>query len=84
MPFFPGTIVYFVLLCEWVALKRAVSKDMFYLSAKFVKGASLSFQGIDDVQSGDSFPLGMLGVGDRVTDNVLEKDLKNAAGLFVN
>ena len=32
----------------------------------------------------DSIPLGVLRVGDRVTDDVLEEDLENTTSLFVD
>lgn len=31
-----------------------------------------------------SLPLGVLSVGDRVTNNVLKEDLENTSGLLVN
>ncbi|MCP4453099.1 MAG: hypothetical protein GY809_16685, partial [Planctomycetes bacterium] len=32
----------------------------------------------------DSLPLGMLGVGDSITDDVLKEDLEDTTGLFVD
>ena len=62
----------FVILVRW------------YLSAESVEGTSLSLKGVDDVESGDSLSLGVFGVGHRVTDDILQKDLKDSSGLFVN
>lgn len=45
------------------------------LTAKAVKGASLPLEGVDHVHGGDGLPLGMLGVGDSVTDYILQKYL---------
>ena len=45
------------------------------LTAKAVQGASLPLQGIDDVHGSDSLPLGMLSVGDGVTDDILQEHL---------
>ena len=54
------------------------------LASESVEGTSLAFQGIDDIHGGDSLPLGMLGVGDGITDDVLKEDLQNTTGLFVD
>merc|ERR1719319_1607164 len=63
-------------------VKRAkVGKD---LAAEAVEGASLPLEGVDHVHGGDSFPLGVLGVGDGVADHVLEEDLEDASGLLVD
>ena len=50
--------------------KRAVC-----LSTESVQGSSLAFQGVDNIESCDSLSLGMLGVGDSITDKVLKEDL---------
>ena len=44
------------------------------LTTKSVQGSSLSFQGIDNVHGGDSLPLGVLGVGDSITDDILKEN----------
>ena len=44
------------------------------LSSESVKGTSLTLEGIDDIHSGDSLPLGVFGVGDGVPDHVLKED----------
>lgn len=54
------------------------------LTAEAVEGAALALEGVHDVERGDSLALGMLGVGDGITDHVLEEDLEDAAGLLVN
>ena len=54
------------------------------LSSESVEGATLALEGVDDVQSGDSFSLGVLSVGDSITDHVLEENFKNTSGLFVD
>ena len=43
-------------------------------------GASGSYH----IHGGYSLALGVLGVGNSITDHVLQKDLENTAGLFVN
>ena len=54
------------------------------LSAEAVEGLSLSFQGVDDVKSSDCLSLGVFGVGDRISDNILEEDLEDSSSFFVN
>ena len=44
----------------------------------------MSLQGVDDVHGSDGLPLGMLGVGDGITDDVLEEYLQYATGLLVD
>ena len=45
------------------------------LSSKAVQGASLSLQGVHHIHGSDSLPLSMLGVGDSITDDILQEDL---------
>lgn len=69
------------------ALKRAFlfgRSSISCLAAKAVQGASLALQGVDDVHGGDGLPLGVLGVGDGVANDVLEKHLEDAASLLVD
>ena len=54
------------------------------LTAESVQGTSLALEGVDDVHGGDGLPLGVLGVGDSVTDDVLQEDLQHSAGLLVD
>ena len=44
----------------------------------------MAFQSVDDVHGGDGLSLGVLGVGDCVSDDVLEEDLQDTSGLFVD
>ena len=57
---------------------------MSFLTSESVEGTSLPLEGIDDIHSGDSLPLGVFGVGDGITDNVLKEDLKDTTGLLVD
>ena len=59
-------------------------KKIAHLSAKAVEGSSLALEGIDNIEGGDSLALGVLGVGDGVTDDVLEEDLEDGASLLVD
>jgi len=52
------------------------------LSTETVEGSALSLQGVNDIERGDSLSLGVLGVGDRVSDDVLEEDLEDTSGLW--
>jgi len=54
------------------------------LSAETVEGASLALQGVDDIEGGDGLALGVLSVGDGITDDVLEENLEDRAGLLVD
>ena len=51
------------------------------LTTESVQGASLSLEGVDYIHSGDSLPLGMLGIGDSITDNVLQENLEDTTSL---
>ena len=44
----------------------------------------MTFEGVDDVHGGDGLPLGVLGVGDGITDHVLKEHLEDTAGLLVD
>ena len=44
----------------------------------------MSLERVDDVERGDRLPLGVLGVGDSVTDDGLEEGLEDTAGLLVD
>ena len=44
----------------------------------------MAFQGVDDVHGGHSLSLGVLSVGDSIPDDVLEEDLQDSSGLFVD
>ena len=53
-------------------------------AAESVEGAPLSLESVDDVHGCDGLSLGVLGVGDCVTDHVLQERLEDAAGLLVD
>ena len=54
------------------------------LTSESVQGASLAFQGVDNIHGGDCLPLGVLSVCDSITDDVLEEHLEDTSGLFVD
>ena len=43
------------------------------LGTETVQGPARPFQGVDDVESGDRLALGMLGVGNGVTDDLAKR-----------
>ena len=44
-----------------------------HLSSEAVQSLALTLEGIDNVQGSHSFALGVLGVGDGITDDVLKE-----------
>ena len=54
------------------------------LSAESVEGATLPLESVDHIHGGDSLPFGVLGVGNSVPDDVLQKDLQNSTSLLVD
>ena len=73
-----------------MALRRAVCKKVWWdpqkrrLTTETVQGASLALESVDDVHGGDSLALGVFGVGDGITDNVLEEHLEHTTSLLVD
>lgn len=59
-------------------------RDTRDLTSEAVQGTSLSLQSIDDIHGRDRLSLGMLRVGDSVTDDVLQENLEDATSLFVD
>ena len=55
-----------------------------HLRSESVEGAALALERVDDVHGGDGLAAGVLGVGHGVTDDVLEEDLEDTAGLLVD
>ena len=56
----------------------------FSLTSESVKGLSLTLQGIDNVHGSNSLTTSMFRVGDRITDNIFQKDLEDTTGLFID
>ena len=54
------------------------------LTTETVQGAALPLQGVDDIQRGDGLALGVLSVGDGITDDTLEEGLQDTSGLLVD
>ena len=54
------------------------------LTSESVESATLPLESVDDVHSSDSLPLGVLSVGDSITDDILQEDLEDSAGLLID
>ena len=54
------------------------------LTAESVQSTALTLEGVDYVHSSHGLPLGVLGVGDGITDHVLKENLEDTAGLLVD
>ena len=54
------------------------------LSSKTIKGASLPLEGIHDIHGSNGLPLGVLCVGDCITDDILKENFEYTPGLFVD
>ena len=65
-------------------MREKESNVLLCLTAKAVKSAALPLQSIDHIHGGDGLPLGMLGVGDSIPDDVFQEHLQHTAGLLVD
>jgi hypothetical protein len=54
------------------------------LTTESVQSTSLALEGVDNVEGSDGLALGVLGVGDSVTDDRLEEGLENTTGFLVD
>jgi hypothetical protein len=54
------------------------------LTTETVEGTALALQSVDNVEGGDGLALGVLSVGDSITDDALEEGLENTTGLLVD
>ena len=54
------------------------------LLAEAVEGAALALEGVHNIHGSDGLALGVLGVGDGVSDDVLKEGLEHAAGFLVD
>lgn len=54
------------------------------LTTETVQGTALALQSIDDIERGDGLALGVLSVGDSITNDTLEEGLQNTTSLFVD
>merc|ERR1719180_408161 len=54
------------------------------LSAKAVQGPALPLKGVHYVHGSHGLPLGMLSVGDSITDDILQEHLEHTPGLLID
>merc|ERR1719391_888391 len=54
------------------------------LASEAIKGATLPFEGINNIHSSDGLPLGVLGVGDGVPDDILKEHFQDSPSLLVD
>ncbi|KAF1595939.1 UNVERIFIED_CONTAM: hypothetical protein FQV16_0015762, partial [Eudyptes robustus] len=54
------------------------------LSTETVEGTALAFQRVDHIHGGDGLSLGVLAVGDGISDHILQEDFENTTGFFVD
>ena len=64
--------------------KSRFFKGLLHLAAKTVQCAALPLQCIYHVHGGDSLALGVLTVGDCITDDILQEDFQYTACLLVD
>ena len=55
-----------------------------FSASESVEGSSLSLECVDNIESGDGLPLGVLGVGDGVSDNILEECSEDVPSLIID
>jgi len=65
---------------SWLFVERQTEAS----AAEAIQGAALALERVHDVQRRHGLAAGVLGVGDRVADDVLEEHLEHAAGLLVD
>ena len=61
-----------------------VARGVRCLAAEAVQSAALAFQSVDDIHGGDSLPLGVLGVGDSISDDVIQESLQHSTSLLID
>ncbi len=54
------------------------------LTTESVKGASLSLQCVNYIERRNGLALGVLSVGDRITDHTFEEALEDGSGLLID
>jgi hypothetical protein len=54
------------------------------LTTETVQGTTLALEGVDNVERGNGLALGVLSIGDGITDDTFEEGLQNTTGLFVD
>merc|ERR1712141_952806 len=55
-----------------------------FLNLQIRREYTLSLQSIDNIHGSDSLPLCMFGIGDSITDDIFQENLKDTSGFFIN
>ena len=73
-------------LIDVVALIKAVGKveGCVSLTTKSVQSTALTLQSVDNIHGGDGLSLGVLSVGDCISDDILQEHLQHSTGLLVD
>jgi hypothetical protein len=81
----PVFFCFFFLFCFFCRGRiKIIHRATNTLAAEAVERASLPLERVDDVEGRDGLAASVLGVGDRVADDVLKEHLEDAAGLLVD
>ena len=71
--------------CWWPLERPYVRGDIQqFLAAEAIQSTSLALERIHNIHGRDCLPLGMLGVGDSVADDVLQEHLEHTTGLLLD
>ena len=54
------------------------------LTSESVEGSALSLEGVDNIHGCYGLPLGVLSVGDSISDDVFQENFQDTTGLFVD
>ena len=74
-----------IFFIQVVALIKAVVEwKARALTTKSVQSTALALQGVDHIHGGDGLSLGVLSVGDCISDDVFQEHLQHPTGLFVD
>jgi len=55
-----------------------------HLTTETIKGTALSLESVDNIEGGDGLALGVLSIGDGITNDTLEEGLQDTTGLLVD
>ncbi|SBO15129.1 hypothetical protein ANAPC1_01510 [Anaplasma phagocytophilum] len=67
-----------------MCVRRVEGRRLHLLTTETIEGTALPLERVHHIHGRHGLPLGVLGVGDGIADDVLQKDLEDAAGLFVD
>ena len=59
-------------------------REVSNLSTETVQSAALSLESVDNIEGGDGLSLGVLGVGDSISDDTFKEGLQDTASLLVD